>query len=105
MAGASLGPADREQMRELIRQRGVEVVGQEVVRLSTMPVWEAGRLRPHPFTLRAYVVATADGWEVLPGGFGRVAEGQDPRALSMQHGGRSTDVWITSARPANTLSV
>ena len=105
LAGGSLGPADRETMRGLIRQRGVEVVGQEVVRLSTMPVWKDGRLRPHPFTLRAYVVATADGWEVLPGGFGRVAEGQDPRALSMQHGGRSTDVWITSTKPVDQVTL
>lgn len=98
---AGLGGDDRRRALDLIASAGREVVGQEMVRLSTMPVWRDGRLEPRPFTLRAYVVATPDGWEVLPGGFCRIGETQDPRALSMQSGGRSTDVWITSARPVD----
>ena len=75
------------------------------MRLSTTPVWHEGRLQPQPFTLRAYVVATPDGWEVLPGGFCRVSDTQDARALSMQLGGRSADVWITSDGPVDPVTL
>ncbi len=104
VAGASLSPADRAEALRVIASDGHAVVGQEVVPLSTMPVWRDGVLEPRPFTLRAYVVATPDGWEVMPGGFCRVSETQDPRALSMQLGGRSADVWVPSTRPVD-LSV
>ncbi|MHB2169277.1 circularly permuted type 2 ATP-grasp protein [Alsobacter sp. R-9] len=101
VAGAALDAPDRRAAERFIAERGHGVVGQEIVRLSTMPVWQDGRLQPRPFTLRAYVVATPDGWEVLPGGFCRVSETPDPRALSMQHGGRSADVWVTSRAPVD----
>ena len=102
--GSGLDGRQREAALGLVATSGRGVVGQDIVRLSTMPVWREGRLEPRPFTLRAYVVATPDGWEVLPGGFCRVAESLDPRALSMQLGGRSADVWITSDNPVD-LSV
>ncbi len=101
VAGAGLAGPQRSEALDFIAGSGRGVVGQDIVRLSTMPVWREGRLEPRPFTLRAYVIATSDGWEVLPGGFCRVAETQDPRALSMQFGGRSADVWITSDRPVD----
>jgi uncharacterized circularly permuted ATP-grasp superfamily protein/uncharacterized alpha-E superfamily protein len=105
VAGGTLDGADRATLLAMLEARGGQFVGQEMVRLSTMPVWHDGRLEPRPFALRAYVVATPDGWEVLPGGFCRVADGQDPRALSMQHGGRSADVWITSREPVDQTSL
>jgi uncharacterized circularly permuted ATP-grasp superfamily protein/uncharacterized alpha-E superfamily protein len=103
--GAALDGHDRARMRDLIARRGHDIVGQEVVRLSTTPVWRNGELQPQPFTLRAYVVATPDGWEVLPGGFCRVSDTQDARALSMQLGGRSADVWVTSEGPVDHVTL
>ena len=49
--------------------RGVDYVGQDIVRLSTTPRWEHGRLVPRPFVLRVYAAATPEGWRVMPGGF------------------------------------
>jgi uncharacterized circularly permuted ATP-grasp superfamily protein/uncharacterized alpha-E superfamily protein len=105
VSGATLEGADRARMRDLIARRGHDIVGQDVTRLSTTPVWQDGRLQPQPFTLRAYVVATPGGWEVLPGGFCRVSDTQDARALSMQLGGRSADVWVTSDSPVDHVSL
>lgn len=105
LPGAALSGADRARLRDLIARRGHDVVGQQIMRLSTTPVWHDGRLQPQPFTLRAYVVATPDGWEVLPGGFCRVSDTQDARALSMQLGGRSADVWITSDGPVDHVTL
>ena len=97
--------AGRERLRGITRNHALEMVAQEVVRLSTMPVWTGKRLEPRPFTLRVYAVATPDGWHVMPGGFCRVAESADPRAFSMQQGVRSADVWITADGPVEPVTL
>ena len=88
-----------------IADRGIDYVGQELVRLSTTPVWEQGRITPRPFVLRVFAAATPHGWTILPGGFCRIAEQPDARAVSMGDGARSADVWVVSdkAVSASTL--
>lgn len=104
--GASLDGAERASVIEALEHRGADLVGQEVVTIGTTPVWTDGRLTPHPMVLRAFVAATADGgWTVMPGGFCRVSEGEDVRALSMQAGGRSADVWVISQGPVDPTTL
>ena len=100
-----LSAADREKLQSAIRDRGMDFVGQELVRLSTMPVWDQGRIAPRPFVLRIFAAATAQGWTIMPGGFCRIAEQSDARAVSMGDGARAADVWVISdkAVPATTL--
>ena len=100
-----LPAADRERLRTAISDRGIDFVGQELVRLSTMPVWDQGRIAPRPFVLRVFAAATAEGWTIMPGGFCRIAEQPDARAVSMGDGARAADVWVISDRavPATTL--
>ena len=62
------------------------------VRLSATPVWEQGRITPRPFVLRVFAAATPQGWTILPGGFCRIAEQPDARAVSMGDGARSAEV-------------
>lgn len=96
---ADMEPAARETLAQAIRRRGADFVGQEVARLATTPVWCEGRLAPHPFVLRVFVAATAEGYAVMPGGFALIGPRQDVRALSMQQGARSADVWVLSRGP------
>ena len=100
-----LSPSERERLRTAISDRGIDYVGQELVRLSTTPVWENGRITPRPFVLRVFAAATPDGWTILPGGFCRIAEQADARAVSMGDGARAADVWVVSdkAVSASTL--
>ncbi len=100
-----LAPADRERLVSAINDRGIDYVGQELVRLSTTPVWENGRLTPRPFGLRVFAAATDNGWVVMPGGFCRIAEQPDARAVSMGDGARAADVWVVSDKAvgASTL--
>lgn len=100
-----LSPPERERLRAAISDRGIDFVGQELVRLSTTPVWEDGRITPRPFVLRVFAAATPSGWTILPGGFCRIAEQPDARAVSMGDGARSADVWVVSdkAISASTL--
>ncbi len=46
--GDGLSPADRTHLRALIDRRGMDLVGQELVKLSTTPVWVDGRLERGP---------------------------------------------------------
>jgi uncharacterized circularly permuted ATP-grasp superfamily protein/uncharacterized alpha-E superfamily protein len=94
-----LPAADVARLRAAIVSRGVDYVGQEIVRLSTTPVWEQGRLQPRPFVLRVYAAATPDGWQVMPGGFCLISEKADARAVSMGEGVKSADVWVLSEKP------
>src|SRR6201996_7258163 len=102
---SELSQAERERLKTAIGERGIDFVGQELVRLSTMPVWDQGRITPRPFSLRIFAAATPEGWTVMPGGFCRIAEQADARAVSMGDGARAADVWVISdkAVPATTL--
>jgi uncharacterized circularly permuted ATP-grasp superfamily protein/uncharacterized alpha-E superfamily protein len=92
--GPELSAPERAHLARRIEARGIDYVAQEVVRLSTTPVWENGRLVPRPFVLRVYAAATPDGWRIMPGGFCRIAGQADVRAVSMGEGARSADVWV-----------
>jgi uncharacterized circularly permuted ATP-grasp superfamily protein/uncharacterized alpha-E superfamily protein len=84
-----------------IDRRGIDFVGQEQVHLSTMPVWEAGRLVPRPFVLRVHLAWVGEGWRVMPGGMALVSERIDDTAITMQRGARAADVWVIAGqRPA-----
>ncbi|HEY0300247.1 MAG TPA: circularly permuted type 2 ATP-grasp protein, partial [Rhizomicrobium sp.] len=102
---SELSADDRERLKSAISERGIDYVGQELVRLSTTPVWENGRIAPRPFVLRVFAAATPEGWTIMPGGFARIAEQPDARAVSMGDGARASDVWVVSdkAVSASTL--
>src|SRR5437667_224457 len=97
--------SERDRLAAAINARGIDYVGQELVRLSTTPVWDQGRITPRPFVLRVFAAATPDGWIIMPGGFCRIADQLDARAVSMGDGARAADVWVVSdkAVTAKTL--
>ena len=73
MLGAKLDEPQRRALVQSIRDRGVDYVMQEAVTLSSMPVWRDGRLQPRPFTLRLFLAKVGERWQVMPGGFVRIA--------------------------------
>ncbi|MDP3554269.1 circularly permuted type 2 ATP-grasp protein [Methylocystis sp.] len=97
--GHALSSEARARLIDAINQRGVDYVAQEQVKLSTTPAWSDGRLTPRPFALRVFAAATADGWTVMPGGFCRVSNRLNARAVSMDAGARSSDVWVLTSHP------
>lgn len=105
VVGHTLSGEARRRLVEAIERRGVDFVGQEPVRLGTTPVWDDGRLVPRPFALRVFAARGPDGWSVMPGGLCRISQRPDARALSMQRGGRSADVWVVAERPAEVPNI
>jgi uncharacterized circularly permuted ATP-grasp superfamily protein len=100
-----LSRSERERLKTAINDRGIDYVGQELVRLSTTPVWDQGRITPRPFVLRVFAAATPDGWTIMPGGFCRIADQLDARAVSMGDGARAADVWVVSDKTVSTASL
>ena len=105
LAALALDPQARERLVADIKERGVDYVGQEIVHLSTTPVWDNGKLTPRPFVLRVFAAATADGWKVMPGGFARISDRSDARAVSMGQGTQSSDVWVLASKPVATTTL
>jgi uncharacterized circularly permuted ATP-grasp superfamily protein/uncharacterized alpha-E superfamily protein len=103
--GAKLDDAQRGELVRSIRDRGIDYVVQEAVTLSSMPVWRDGRLEPRPFTLRLFLAKVGDRWQVMPGGFVRIAEHADARAVSLQRGGATADAWVLTHGPVGETSL
>ncbi len=78
---------------------GAGLVGQELVTLSTTPVWQDGALVPRPMTIRVFLVRTPTGWQAMPGGFARVGSQPDTTAISMRQGSSVADVWVMAEAP------
>lgn len=93
------------RMLDALESDGVGVVGQEIVALSTAPVFADGRLVARPVTLRVYLARDAEGWSVMPGGFARISSSTDPLAVSMQAGGHSVDVWVRSDKSERQITL
>jgi uncharacterized circularly permuted ATP-grasp superfamily protein/uncharacterized alpha-E superfamily protein len=102
---SELSTGERDRLKTAIEHRGIDYVGQELVRLSTTPVWDNGRIVPRPFVLRVFAAATQDGWTVMPGGFCRIADQLDARAVSMGDGTRAADVWVVSDKAVSTTTL
>jgi uncharacterized alpha-E superfamily protein len=104
--GAQTGPAERVRLIREIERAGYDFVGQEVAALSTAPVWsESSTLQAAPISLRVYVAATANGYQVMPGGLTRIAVGSDPRAPWLEAGEISKDTWVLSDQPVEQFSL
>ncbi len=104
--GASITGEARAALFADLAHRPQDYVGQEVARLSTMPVVSGEGLAPRPFTLRVFAARGADGaWTVLPGGFARIGEHPDARAAVMGDGIWSADVCIHGDAPVPPVSL
>ena len=80
-------------------------VGQELVQHSTAPALRGDALAPVPVALRVYLIATRDGYRMMPGGLARVARESTGRSVAMQRGGASKDVWVLSDQPVSAVTL
>ena len=103
--GSRVSGSSRHSTAEWLEAEGANLVGQEVVTLSTTPALVDGRLTPRPMSLRVYAARTRDGWQIMPGGFARIGSGDDVTAIAMQSGGSAADVWIVSDKPVDRTSL
>ena len=108
VVGSNLSADALAGLRDRIRSRPADWVGQEVVEPSTVPtVSDNGTLEPRPAVIRTFSVAgeaagdgASHGFTVLPGGLTRVGVATDAGIISSRGEGTSKDTWVASAEPA-----
>jgi uncharacterized circularly permuted ATP-grasp superfamily protein len=104
--GGDLDPEARAALLADFERRGVDYVGQELARLSTLPTVGENGLEPRPFVLRVFATRDASGvWRVMPGGFARIGEHLDVRAALIGEGAFSADVCIVSDQPVAPVTL
>ncbi len=104
--GGKLSADGRSRLIERIKNTPHEFAGQELLSLSTAPVWsEENGLAPRRVVLRVYLAAEGDSWSVIPGGLARASSSIDTPVVSMQRGGGSKDTWVLSDGPVDTFSL
>ncbi len=102
---ADLQEGEREALLTAMQERPMDFVGQEVVRLSTTPTIREDKLQPSPFILRVYAAPIDGGWRIMPGGFCRISDQKDARALSMGAGAQASDVWVIAEKPVEKITL
>ena len=102
--GGKLPGDERSRLIARLRERPYEFAGQELVDLSTVPVWSENKLSPRRVVLRVFLAASGDSWVVMPGGLARVSPSLDTQVVSMQRGGGSKDTWVLSSGPVEVFT-
>ncbi len=100
-----LDAAGRAELKRRIEFDPDLFVAQEHVEFSNAPSWENGTLVARPVGLRVYLVASGDGYCVMPGGLTRVSRDSGSHFISMQRGGSSKDTWVTSETPVDEVTL
>ena len=103
--GARLTEAERGSLVSKLRANPGKYVAQEQVALSTVPVWEDGKVAPRHVVLRVFAVAHNGGYKVMPGGLSRVTPSLDNLVVSVQRGGGSKDTWVLGGRADEQLTL
>ncbi len=103
--GSELSPSEIRVMKDRIARRGATVVTQDAVPLGVAPVYRAGAFSARPVSLRVFAAWTPDGYIAMPGGLVRMAGDDNVRALSIQSGSPSKDVWVGGRGPAGSVSL
>ena len=76
----------------------------EVVRPSTVPVWEYEGICARPALLRIFACATEEGFAVMPGGLAMTAADTNTLLSGVPERLQSKDIWILSDQPVELFS-
>lgn len=103
--GSDLTDRQREQVIQRLKRRGDDFVAQELVVLSSTPIWQDGALHPRPMSVRVFIAASEDGYTAMPGGLTRVSATDNPKAALLRRGQGAKDTWVLSHSPTSTYSL
>ena len=103
--GADLTPKDRAELLARVRLAPQDYAAQEVLSLSSAPVFDKGIIETRPLVLRCYIVPCGNDFMVMPGGLTRLSPSPKGLVVSMQSGGISKDTWVLSDGPVEQLTL
>jgi len=99
------GAKTKDDLRAQIQFRPELFVAQERVTPSTAPDWDGTQLAPRPVSIRAFLVRTADGYSVMPGGLVRAGANGGGIQIPLQQGGANKDLWVLADGPVEPVSL
>lgn len=103
--GSRLSADELNQLSDQIRANPSFYVGQEELRISTVPTAHSGELVPRGAVLRAFSFLDEEkGPVVMPGGLARVSSANGT-IVSTRIEGESKDVWITTGKQPEGFSI
>ena len=105
VVGRLLTEKQRGELVERIKANPTAFTGQEMVSRSTTPVLTDAGAVPWHVGMRAFMAASNDGFQVMPGGLARVSRDPDSLNFTMTDGERSQDVWVLSDKPVDHVSL
>lgn len=103
--GSDLTDGELAGFADDLERRGAAVVVHDIVPPGVAPTFEGGTFASRPMSLRVFAAWTPNGYIVMPGGLARIAADDTVRALSMQSGASSKDVWALARGPVDTFSL
>jgi uncharacterized circularly permuted ATP-grasp superfamily protein/uncharacterized alpha-E superfamily protein len=103
--GSELSADELAGFAHELERRGAAAVVHDIVPPGVAPTFERGTFASRPMSLRVFAAWTPNGYVVMPGGLARTAADDSVRALSMQSGAASKDVWALSGGPVDTFSL
>ena len=92
--GPELSQSARADLSRKIQDQPAQFIAQEMVSLSTSPVWSEEGMKPRHIMLRAFAAWDGQRYIVMPGGLTRVAQTSASLIVAIQHGGVSKDTWV-----------
>ncbi|MBK5271543.1 MAG: circularly permuted type 2 ATP-grasp protein, partial [Bacteroidia bacterium] len=83
-----------KKIKEAINLTPREFIAQPIIKLSTVPCFIDGKLKPRHVDLRPYALCGPDGIRIVPGGLTRVALREGSLVVNSSQGGGSKDTWV-----------
>ncbi len=100
-----LSAAKKEDLRERIRAKPWNYVGQERLALSTTAVLTEQGIVPRRMVTRVYLTAHENSFLLMPGGLTRVTASAETMVVSLQKGGGSKDTWVLTEGPVSDVTL
>jgi len=94
-----LSADQRSALQEMITFQPTRFVARDRLTLSHAPAWDGRQIVSRPVTLRVFLVASGDSYQVMPGGLARVAPEAAVHSVTMRYNWTSKDVWVVSDEP------
>jgi uncharacterized circularly permuted ATP-grasp superfamily protein/uncharacterized alpha-E superfamily protein len=100
-----LSAPERTRLIDEIRENPKRFIAQENTALGGTPCWQGNRMVSRRVLLRTFVVATGDGWSVMPGGLARTFSKGGSAVATLSHRGGSKDAWVVAKGEVSRLSL
>ncbi len=100
---ALLDSKAKQEFLDHLRSRPADFIAEKWDELSVAPLWDDGKMRTGPMSVRTFLCRSGDDYEVMPGGLARADAAPDGIFLSVLANPASKDVWVPSVEEEQRL--